>query len=87
MPMTALTDMLQSAPLPVLIAGAVVLVSVLALIRVLRRFILAFSLALAALLLLHAQTAPTEASVALGGLAALVAGVGPLRRLIFRLPF
>lgn len=85
--MTALTEMLQSAPLPVLIAGAVVLVSLLALIRVLRRFILAFSLALTALLLLHAQTAPAEASAALGGLAALVAGFGPLRRLILRSPF
>lgn len=85
--MTALTETLQTLPLPVLIAGAVVLVSLLALLRVLRRFILAFVLALSALLLLHSQTAPAEASAALGGLAAVVAGIGPLRRLLFRVPF
>lgn len=66
-----------------IIAGIVVLGAVLAVTRVLRRFVMAFALAAGLLLGLHMKDSPAEAAA---GLSVMVAGLGlarPLRRMLF----
>lgn len=67
-----------------IIAGAVVLVALVSVTRLLRRFLFAFAAAAGALLVLHMQTNPAEAGTALAAMGGGVAFAGPFRRLIFR---
>lgn len=67
-----------------IIAGAVVLVAVMSVTRFIRRFLFAFSLAAAALLLLHMRTDPVEAGAALAAMGGGLGFAGPFRRMLMR---
>lgn len=70
-----------------IIALAIVLVSTLSVARYLRRILVIFSMVFSALLLVHSQAAPTEASTALFTMGGGFLMLGPLRRIIGRGPF
>lgn len=65
-----------------LFLGAIVLVAVLPLIRWLRRLVWAFALAFGVMLILHMQTDPAEATLALGALGGGLMLARPVRRII-----
>lgn len=65
-----------------IVLGAIVLVAVLPLIRWLRRLVWAFALAFAAMLILHMQTDPAEATLTLGALGGGLMLARPLRRMV-----
>ncbi|WP_137699800.1 hypothetical protein [Marimonas lutisalis] len=65
------------------IVGIVVLLALIAASRLLRRLVLAFAIAAVGLLLLHMQTAPGEALVALGAMGGGVVLARPLRRMLW----
>lgn len=66
-----------------LILGAIVLVSVLPMIKWLRRLVWAFSIAFGAMLLVHMQHNPGEATLALGALGGGFMLARPVRRAVF----
>lgn len=65
-----------------LVIGAIVLVAMLPLLKWLRRLVMAFALAFGALLVLHMQTNPAEATVALSALGGGMMLARPLRRFV-----
>jgi len=67
-----------------IIAGAVVLVALVSVTRVLRRAVFGFALAATVLLALHLRHDPVEAASALAMMGGGLAVVGPLRRMLFR---
>lgn len=66
-----------------LILGAIVVVSVLPMIKWLRRLLWAFSIAFVALMLVHMQHNPGEATLALGALGGGFLMRRPVRRAVF----
>lgn len=66
-----------------LILGAIVLVSVLPMIKWLRRLLWAFSIAFFAMLMIHMQHNPGEATLALGVMGGGLAAARPVRRMLF----
>lgn len=66
------------------ILGAIVLVSVLPMVRLLRRMLWAFSVAFVGMMLIHMQHNPGEATVALGAMGGGLMFAGPMRRMVFR---
>ncbi len=66
-----------------LILGAIVIVSLLPLIKVLRRLLWAFTIAFVGLMLVHMQHNPAEATLVLGTLGAGLGLARPLRRVVF----
>lgn len=65
-----------------LILGAVVLVAVMPMIKWLRRLLWAFTVAFVALLLVHMQHNPGEATLALGTLGGGLMFARPIRRMV-----
>jgi len=65
-----------------LILGAIVLVSVLPMIKWLRRLLWAFSVAFVAMLLIHMQHNPAEATLALGMMGSGLMVARPIRRAV-----
>lgn len=66
-----------------LILGAIVVVSILPMIKWLRRLLWAFSIAFVALMLVHMQHNPGEATLALGALGGGFLMRRPVRRAVF----
>ena len=66
-----------------LILGAIVLVSVLPLFRILRQLLWAFTIAFIGMMLIHMQHNPAEATLVLGTLGAGLGFARPLRRMVF----
>ncbi len=66
-----------------LILGAIVLVSVLPMIKWLRRLLWAFTIAFVAMLLIHMQHNPGEATLALGAMGGGMMFRRPIRRAVF----
>jgi hypothetical protein len=64
------------------ILGAIVLVSVLPMIKILRRMLWAFSLAFVAMMLIHMQHNPGEATLALGAMGGRLMFARPIRRMV-----
>lgn len=65
-----------------LILGAIVLVAILPMIKWLRRLLWAFSVAFVALMLVHMQHNPGEATLALGLMGGGLMAARPVRRLV-----
>ncbi|MEL6957472.1 MAG: hypothetical protein AAGL89_00805 [Pseudomonadota bacterium] len=65
------------------ILGAIIVVSLLPLIRILRRMLFAFTIAFVGLMLIHMQHNPGEATLVLGALGAGLGVARPLRRAVF----
>jgi len=66
-----------------LILGAVLIVAILPMIKWLRRLLWAFSVAFVALMLIHMQQNPGEATLALGALGGGLMFARPVRRMVF----
>ena len=66
-----------------LILGAIVVVSVLPLFKILRRMLWAFTIAFVGLMLIHMQHNPGEATLVLGTLGAGMGLARPIRRAVF----
>lgn len=66
-----------------LILGAIVVVSVLPLFKILRRLLWAFSIAFVGMMLIHMQHNPGEATLVLGTLGAGMGFARPIRRAVF----
>ena len=66
-----------------LILGAVLIVAILPMIKWLRRLLWAFSVAFVALMLIHMQQNPGEATLALGTLGGGLMFARPVRRMVF----
>lgn len=66
-----------------LILAAIVVVSMLPLIRILRRLLWAFTVAFVGMMLVHMQYNPGEATLVLGTLGAGLGMARPLRRMVF----
>lgn len=66
-----------------LILGAVLIVAILPMIKWLRRLLWAFSVAFIALMLIHMQHNPGEATLALGTLGGGLMFARPVRRMVF----
>lgn len=66
-----------------LILGAIIVVSVLPMIKWLRRLVWAFTIAFVALMLIHMQHNPGEATLALGTMGAGTLLRRPIRRAVF----
>lgn len=66
-----------------LILGAIVVVSVLPMIKWLRRLLWSFSIAFVALMLIHMQHNPGEATLALGAMGGGMMFARPVRRMVF----
>lgn len=66
-----------------LILGAIVVVSLLPLVKLLRRLLWAFTIAFVAMMLVHMQHNPGEATLVLGTLGAGMGLSRPIRRAVF----
>lgn len=65
-----------------LILGAIVLVAILPMIKWLRRLLWAFTIAFVAMLMVHMQHNPGEATLALGAMGGGLMVARPIRRLV-----
>lgn len=66
-----------------LILGAIVVVSIMPMMKWLRRLLWAFSFAFVAMMLVHMQQNPSEATLALGALGGGILLRRPVRRAVF----
>lgn len=66
-----------------LILGAVIIAAILPMVKWLRRLLWAFSIAFVALMLIHMQHDPGEATLVLGAMGGGLMFARPIRRLVF----